>query len=628
MKMVSVGNGPTGIAFGSGSVWVANSLGGTVSRLNPATDEVTATIEVGEGPTDVDADSDAVWVAAERARSIVQIDASTNRVVRTIELVNRPKTLAAAGDKVWLAVQPSGAGHRGGRLVVANPALITSIDPGIGGNAALDLTSDGLVAPAHRDGVAGTQLVPDLAAAPPLVTAGRTAYAFQLRRGIRYSSGAVVKSSDFRRALERVFGLRSFASTLFRSLRGANACLRMPKRCDLSQGVRTNDATGAIVFRLARPDGEFLSSLETLAPVPPGTPDWEVGVRTVPSTGPYMIERYVPRRVVTLVRNPYFRVWSEVARPDGFADEIQFRLRLRGEDAVKAVESGRADFSFGVPASMLEEVETRYRSQLHLNPAPGTMFFVFLNTRLAPFDDVRVRRAVNYAVDRAAVARALGGTNAAQPLCQIRPPSVAGYRPYCPYTVDPTGGQWKAPDLARARRLVAASGTKGMKVTLWAWAENIQPAAREVVSALNRLGYRATLRRVDTIDHYFPEVLDEKTRAQAGMFGWIGASGQLPSYVLPSSLTCASIRAPNNNPSFFCDPKIDEQIRHALSVQATEPTGAVALWARIERDIVDLAPWVPLFTPKRAQFVSARVGNYQYNPATGAGVLLDQLWVR
>jgi hypothetical protein len=127
-----------------------------------------------------------------------------------------------------------------------------------------------------------------------------------------------------------------------------------------------------------------------------------------------------------------------------------------------------------------------------------------------------------------------------------------------------------------------------MKVTLWAWAGNIQPAAREVVSALNRLGYRATLRRLDTIDHYFPEVL----------------------------------------PSSFCDPKIDEQIRYALSVQATEPTGAVALWARIERDIVDLAPWVPLFTPKRAQFVSARVGNYQYNPATGACVLLDQLWVR
>jgi hypothetical protein len=106
------------------------------------------------------------------------------------------------------------------------------------------------------------------------------------------------------------------------------------------------------------------------------------------------------------------------------------------------------------------------------------------------------------------------------------------------YTVDPTpGGQWKAPDLARARRVVAASGTKGMKVTL-------------------------------------------------------------------------------------------KQIRYALSVQATEPTGAVALWARIERHIVDLAPWVPLFTPKRAQFVSARVGNYQYNPATGACVLLDQLWVR
>src|SRR6266508_3550992 len=96
------------------------------------------------------------------------------------------------------------------------------------------------------------------------------------------------------------------------------------------------------------------------------------------------------------------------------------------------------------------------------------MFFLFLNTRLRPFDDVRVRRAINYAVDRAAVVRTQGGPELAQPLCQIRPPSIAGYRPYCPYTLDRTrAGEWKAPDLARARRLVAASGTRGIKVTLW-----------------------------------------------------------------------------------------------------------------------------------------------------------------
>jgi peptide/nickel transport system substrate-binding protein len=257
------------------------------------------------------------------------------------------------------------------------------------------------------------------------------------------------------------------------------------------------------------------------------------------------------------------------------------------------------------------------------------MFFVFLNTRVPPFDDVRVRRAFNYAVDRDAVARAVGGPKLAQPFCQLRPPSVTGFRAYCPYTADPSPtGEWKAPDLARARRLVAASGTRGMKVTLWTWHGNIDSAARVAASALQRLGYRTRLRWVDTIDDYFPKVLDARTRAQAGMFGWIGVAGSPPSYVLKLSLTCGSIRPmpQNNNPSFFCDRRIDAQIARALAVQAVDPEAAASRWQEVERRLVDRAPWVPLFTPERVDVVSKRVRNFQYNPAWG--LLLDQLWVQ
>ena len=149
-----------------------------------------------------------------------------------------------------------------------------------------------------------------------------------------------------------------------------------------------------------------------------------------------------------------------------------------------------------------------------------------------------------------------------------------------------------------------------------------------VASTLDRLGYRTRLRWVETIDDYFPKVLDEQTLAQAGMFGWIGVAGSPPSYVLKLSLTCGSIRPmpQNNNPSFFCDPRIDAQIARALDIQAVDPDAAAARWQQIERELVDMAPWVPLFTPQRADVVSKRVKNYQYNPAWG--LLLDQLWVR
>jgi YVTN family beta-propeller protein len=630
VETINVGNAPTGISFGSGSVWVANSLSGTVSRIDPETNEVTATIEVGEGLDAIAAGPEGIWVSGDFSGSIVRIDPAENRVVERISIGNRPQGIAVSESEVWFAVQSSGGGHRGGRLVVANLLLLTSIDPGLGRSPALDPAYDGLVGAARRGGSGGMQILPNLAVSLPVVTAGETTYAFRLRRGIRYSNGAAVRASDFRHALERLFRARAVASTFFGSLSGAGACARRPGSCDLRRGVQTNDAARTIVFHLRRPDPEFLVSVADPAaiPVPAGTPDTDVGTTPVPSTGPYMIESYVPGRALKLVRNPYFRVWSELVRPDGYPDEIVFRLHLRNDAAVTAVERGKVDVSLSVPAHRIEEVTTRYASQLHVNPSPGTMFFVFLNTRLPPFDDVRARRALSYAVDRAAVARALGGPKFAQPLCQIRPPSVAGYRPYCPYTVDPSPtGEWKAPDLARARHLVAASGTKGLRVTLWTWAENIEPAALEVVSALRKLGYRTTLRRVETIDHYFPKVLDKQTHAQAGMFGWIGAAGESPSYVLPY-LTCSAIgpASKNNNPGFFCDQRIDALIEHALSVQATDPNAAAKLWPRVEREVLDLAPWVPLFTPQRAHLVSKRVGNYQYSPVSG--VLLDQLWVR
>jgi len=466
---VSVGNGPTGIAFGASAIWVANSLDGTVSRIDLETNTVTDVIPVGEGPDGIAAGADALWVSVEFSETIVRIDPATNDVVERIPVANRPKGLAVSGEQLWFGVQPAGGGHRGGRLVVADPsAPFVSIDPGFGGHKALGAVYDSLLDVARHGGSEGTRVVPDLAVSLPLVTAGGTSYAFQLRPGIRYSDGTRLEASDFRRAFERLFRGRGGIAVNFRSLVGAEACERRPRSCDLRRGIRTNDAAGTIVFHLRRPDGEFQFFLEGMAPVPPGTPDRDVGTRAPPSTGPYMIESYVPGRELKLVRNLYFHVWSEVATPDGFPDEIVFRLRLKGDAAVTAIERGRVDVSLGVPVERLEEVETRYASQLHSNPAPGTMFFLFLNTRLRPFNDVRVRRAINYAVDRAAVVRSQGGPELAKPLCQIRPPSVAGYRPLCPYTADPsTTGEWKTPDLPRARRLVAASGTRGMKVTIW-----------------------------------------------------------------------------------------------------------------------------------------------------------------
>ena len=159
-----------------------------------------------------------------------------------------------------------------------------------------------------------------------------------------------------------------------------------------------------------------------------------------------------------------------------------------------------------------------------------------------------------------------------------------------------------------------------MSVTVWTYPGFWEPAAEEAVRALEELGYRASIRRAENLEAYVAKATDKKTRGvQAGMAGWYGVSR-----TAHSLLTCFRCSPPDL--SFFCDRRLDARIARALELQAHRPGRRGGVWARIERDIVDLAPWVPLFTPSHATLVSKRVGNYQYNPEWG--LLLDQLWVR
>ena len=123
------------------------------------------------------------------------------------------------------------------------------------------MTGDGLVAFDQASGLAGTQLVPDLAVSLPTPTDGGRTYTFRLRPGIRYSNGGPVKASDFRATLERDFeiGTPGAATTTGSSARAR--CRAKPKRCDLSRGIVTDDAARTVTFHLVAPDPEFLYKL-------------------------------------------------------------------------------------------------------------------------------------------------------------------------------------------------------------------------------------------------------------------------------------------------------------------------------------------------------------------------------
>jgi peptide/nickel transport system substrate-binding protein len=242
---------------------------------------------------------------------------------------------------------------------------------------------------------------------------------------------------------------------------------------------------------------------------------------------------------------------------------------------------------------------------MHVNARLG-VWYVFLNTSLPPFDDLRVRRAVNYAVDRRAFARTAGGPLGGEPTCQILPPSFPGYRRYCPYRRD----------LAKAKRLVASSGTRDTTVVVWATSSTafiVSP----IVSALKALGYRARLKVADYQAW-------EHDQVQVGVHSWYADYPAAANFAPLFSCRAAGVAV--SNPAQFCDPTVERMIERALDLGPTDLPAANDLWARIDRMVTDRAPYVPLLNPRRVEYVSERVGNYQFNPQLGT--LFDQLWVR
>jgi peptide/nickel transport system substrate-binding protein len=621
-----VGNGPTALAAGRGALWVANALDSTVSRVDLVSGSVVAAIPVGSRPSAIAFAGGSVWVANQYSATVSRIDPDRSAVARTTPVGGLPTALTAADGKIWVGVRPL-VQHRGGTLVLLHTRPI-SIDPALHFDllplVSEGLTRDGLVTYNHVPGAAGIQLVPDLAVSIPLPTDGGTTYTFRLRPRIRYSDGRPVRAADFRRAIERLFLLPSQGRAYFANVVGAEACARPGASiCDLSRGIVTDEASRTVTFHLRAPDPDFLTTLTfniLATPLPPGTPFHDIAFEPLPGTGPYKIAS-ANRREIRYVRNPFFREWSHAAQPEGNPDEIVMRFGLTPEQEVREIQAGRADWmADNVPARLLPVLRRSFAAREHGLTIPTTDFFHF-NTTRRPFDDVRVRQALNLAIDRRAIVRIYGGRDLATPTCQVLPPGVPGYKRYCPYTRNPgPAGTWTGADFSRAQRLVAASGTRGTPVTLWGWTDDptISPRViRYTAAVLRRLGYPAHVRLVS---HGFfahpPANIFRNVQVIAS------AWGDTPYGFFVTWFSCTGA----NDHGWFCDPRIDREVLRAQALKATRPRAAASLWARIDRELVDRAVWAPLINEHGIDFVSARVHNYQFHSYWG--LIADQLWLR
>ena len=170
-----------------------------------------------------------------------------------------------------------------------------------------------------------------------------------------------------------------------------------------------------------------------------------------------------------------------------------------------------------------------------------------------------------------------------------------------------------------ARRLVAASGTRGASISVLA-PDTQTAAGREVSRELSKLGYRPSL-HIIPLARYFPKLYDPTTRIQIGFVGW-GPDFPAPSQFLQQLFSCKSMPW---NVSHFCDPTVERAMHRALALQASDPAAANAAWAAVDRMVTDRSPFLAYANLSNVYFVSERVGNVLINPQWQ--LLLDQLWV-
>ena len=495
-----------------------------------------------------------------------------------------------------------GDASKGGSITIAQTSQPDSLDPAVAYQAnsweALWLVYTGPVTYRRAEGSEGTELIPGLAEKMPEVSDGGRTYRFRFREGLRFSNGRPLKASDFEHTVKRVLRLNS-GTGFFTGVVGAEDYLKETREDADIDGIQTDDRQRTVEIRLAEPDATFTNVLAMTfsGVVPSGTPFEDQTRKPPPGIGPYRLGRSVPNREFVMTRDRDFQL-PDI--PQGNIDRIT--TRIVGSDSRQAqdVISGKLDYMQDPPPTdLLLQIRSRYKDRYEEHPSVSTYYF-FMNSRVPPFNEEKVRRAVNYSLDGRSLTRLFGGR--LQLSCNYLPSAVPGYRKLdpCPY-----GDRSDLPDLQRARRLVSQAGARGTEVLVWGSTDsNRRAIADYLADTLTKIGLKAKPRIVDGAV-YDQTVGSARTRAQ------IGFANYFPDFPHPASMFVPvdgdSIQPTDSqNYGNVNDPVVNRGIDRLK--REPELTDEVReRWAALDRRLVERAYVAPYGAEKLTTFLSERM---------------------
>jgi peptide/nickel transport system substrate-binding protein len=371
-----------------------------------------------------------------------------------------------------------------------------------------------------------------------------------------------------------------------------------------------------IVFHLREPFAgfDYLAALPCTVPVPNGRDgaDWPV------ATGPYRVAAYRRGERLTLVRNPS---WTPVADPvrRQLVERVVVELGVDGQAVDDRLLSGAVHLDLagmGVqPATVAAVLDDARHAD---NPLIGFTWMYALNRAIPPLDNIHCRRAVQYATDKAAMQAAYGGPVGGEVATTILPPTVAGYEPFDRYPCGP--GHRGDPTAARAE-LAAAGLPDGFAVRIAAREDRLKEyaAAEALAASLARASIDATVVPFRS-GGYFDTYAGVPAYLRANgiglvMFGW-GADFPDGFGFLQQIVDGRAIKpAGNHNFAELDLPEVNALLDEGAGT--LDPVARQALWARIDRTVMDEAAICPYLYPKSLLYRSPRLTNVYVNPAYG-----------
>jgi YVTN family beta-propeller protein len=618
---VSVGHGPTSIAVGARAVWVADSADNEVKRIDPSTPAVVTTIPVGRSPSAITIGRGAVWVANRYDGTISRIDPRSNKVVRIIKTGGSPIGLAVARGALWVSVQAKPPAASAGLAKEGGVAQVDwgtfAIDPAVGEtfnilSAQLEYaTCAKLLNYPDKPAPEGSRLQPEVAKSMPTVSPDGKTYTFTVRNGYTFSppSNQPVTAATFRYTIERSLNpkLKSPVRIYVSDIVGEKAYLAGKARH--ISGVRARGKTLSIKLTHAAGDFPTRVAMPFFCAVPTNTPMRPTESPPIPSAGPYYIASYAPGAQTVLKRNPNYRG----PRPRRLA-EIVYTGGLGAPQSIARVLAGQTDYAPDtVPSSASwAKLNRRYGAYSpaaragHQQGFINQLLFVdalTLNTSRSLFANARLRRAVNYAIDRRALAAAGGfpspGSLSATPTDQYLVQNIPGFKDVEIYPL--------SADLRRAKHL---AGNRRRTAVMYVC--NFSPCLQDaqiVKRNLSAIGISVEVRTF-AFDDLFKREARKKEPYDIGLMTWRAD--------YPDPFDFLNLNFDGSlgvNAAQFDQPAWNHRLEAAARLSGDRRYRA---YARIDVDLGrQAAPWIAFANEHSFDLFSTRIGCQTYQPIYG-----------